>query len=178
MLPPGLEAAPTTIRCGGDDCRSSSVVGVVNVAPCCDEVDACGLSTAFLALAGTRFSQACQAHAQPGFESSSCPAATGLVVPFPMGATTLQVPLDPFPGCCRPDGTCGVVVDRVTAAGGKLPLADLDLGCVEGAPFFEGVVSACDESVGGAGGSSGGAGSGGAGNDAGGAPATPAGGAG
>jgi hypothetical protein len=91
-----------------------------------------------------------------------------------------MVPLDPFAGCCRPNGTCGVVINQVTTGGGKLPIADLSLGCVDAAPFAGGLVTNCTPgAVGGAGGmSAGGAASGGAGSDAGGAPATAAGGAG
>lgn len=171
MLPPGLSDMPSTTQCGVDACESAQV-GPVYVDPCCDASGACGLTTSFLALVGAKFEDVCQAHDQPGAPSDSCGSASGLKVPFQMGGATIMVSLDPFAGCCRPDGTCGVVVNQVTTAGGLLPLADLGLGCVDAAPFAGGQVTECgaDPGAGGA------AGAGGA--DAAGAPSVPAGGVG
>ena len=155
MLPPGLSSMPSSTMCGGEACDSAKVGGAVNVDPCCDSAGACGLNTGFLSLVGAKFPEVCQAHNQPGEPSTTCGAASGLVVPFPTPTgATLMVTLDPFPGCCRPDGTCGVVIDQVTASGAKL--ADFGLGCVDAAPFSGGVVKKCaaDTGMGGAGGMS------------------------
>lgn len=168
-LPPGLSATPSTEECGENMCDSAAVAGgVVNVNPCCGADDSCGLDSGFLGLVGANFKDRCQVKNQPGDLDDACPAATGLMVPF-QGA---NIALDAFAGCCRPNGTCGVVVNAVTSGNGKVPLAGFGLGCVDGAPFFGGEVTTC-----GAGGSgSGGSGAGGSG--AGGEPTTPAGGAG
>jgi len=134
MLPPGISDMPSTIECGGD-CTSASV-GVAtlqfHIDPCCDN-DVCGLNTAFLASAGAMFADACQPKDQPGEVDASCPSPAGAVVPI---SEEMTVTLDAFPGCCRPNGLCGVVVNEATTLGGAVELGDLGLGCVDAAPFF------------------------------------------
>jgi hypothetical protein len=144
-LPPGLSDEPSTKECGAETCESSAVAGVYHINPCCAADDACGLDTTFLAAVGAEFSEVCQPREQPGTDEGFCPEVTGLTVPV----QGIPLPLEPFPGCCRPDGTCGVVVDEVRSG---FPLATLNLGCVEAAPFFDGRVRRCDEPPGGAGG--------------------------
>jgi hypothetical protein len=168
MLPPGISSTTKTEMCGADACKSAAV-GPVFVDPCCDATDTCGLNTGFLALVGAQpFKDVCQAHDQAGDPNDACPAVSGLKVPFQMGGTTVMIDIDPFAGCCRPDGTCGVVVDKISAKGA--PLANFSLGCIDAAPFMKGKVNKCsNESTGGAGGM--GAGGGGGGEVSGGAPA-------
>jgi hypothetical protein len=85
-----------------------------------------------------------------------------------MGGTTVMIDIDPFVGCCRPNGTCGVVVDKIATKG--VALSNFSLGCIDAAPFMKGTVNKCsNESTGGAGGM--GAGGGGGGEVSGGAPA-------
>jgi len=159
MLPPGLSDMPSTEECGANACESAKA-GPIFIDPCCATDGSCGLSTGFLALVGARFDDACQPLHQPGAEDAACPAATGLKVPYQSGPTTLMLPLTAFPGCCRENGTCGVVVDQAVSPG--VLTADLGLGCVDAAPFFPGqAIVKCGDS-GGAG--SGGAGSGGTGS--------------
>jgi hypothetical protein len=165
MLPPGLSDMPSTESCGADTCNSAVAGPSVYVDACCTGAEACGLDTGFLSLVGASFKEVCQALAQPGDLDDSCQAATGLTVPFQVGANTLMVPLDPFPGCCREDGTCGVVVDDVTSGNGKLPIGQFGLGCVDAAPFF-GKAAACGGAIGGSGGAGAG-GDGGGGGDGG-----------
>jgi len=154
-LPPGLSDEPSTLECGAETCDSEAVAGLYHINPCCAADSACGLDTTFLAAVGAQFSEVCQAHDQPGTDEGSCPAVTGLMVPV----QGVPLPLEAFPGCCRPDGTCGVVVNDVRAG---FPLATLNLGCVDAAPFFEGRARRCDEPAGGAGGGGGAGGAGGA----------------
>jgi hypothetical protein len=119
--------------------------------------------------AGATFEQSCQPKAQPGDLDENCPAPAGAVVPI---SDAMTITLDAFPGCCRPSGMCGVVVDEASTLGGAVPLGDLGLGCVDAAPFFPGEdpVPCGDGPVGGAGGgSSGGAPTTSAGDGAGGA---------
>lgn len=154
MLPPGISSTSTTKMCGADDCTSAKV-GPVYVDPCCDATDTCGLNTGFLSLVGATFKDVCQAHDQAGDPDDTCPEASGLVVPFEMGGQQVMVAIDAFPGCCRPNGTCGVVVDKIATKG--LALADFSLGCVDAAPFMKGKVNTCGASggTGGAGGAGG-----------------------
>jgi hypothetical protein len=168
MLPPGLSSDPSTETCGAETCESAAVAGgAVYVNPCCATDNACGLDTGFLSLVGANFDPKCQEKGQPGDVDTECPSAMGLMVPF-QGTT---ISLDAFAGCCRDDGKCGVVINNVTSNGGKLPIAQFGLGCVDAAPFFDEAPASC--------GSAGGSGSGGAGGmGAGGEPTTPAGGAG
>ncbi len=168
-LPPGISDMPSTIECGGD-CTSASVgLGALqfHIDPCCEN-DVCGLNTTFLASAGAMFETTCQPKAQPGDVDENCPAPAGAAVPV---SDTMTVTLDPFPGCCRPNGLCGVVVNEATTLSGAVPLGDLGLGCVDAAPFFPGDEPVpCGEGIGGAGGAnSGGAPPTSAGDGAGGA---------
>ena len=71
--------------------------------PCCTDTNVCGLD-----LSATAGQPACIERDAPGVEDAACPAAM-------VGGGLLT-----FPGCCRPDGTCGVLVDLVP------------LGCVDG----------------------------------------------
>jgi hypothetical protein len=134
-LPPGFSEMPKTIPCGGD-CSSATLgigTNLVYVDPCCTGAneDVCGINTAFLTPGGS--GEACEPRDQPGTLDTSCPSPPGAVIPGAM------VMLDPMPGCCREDtGLCGVMVNRVTAAGGLLPLATLGLGCVDAESFFPG----------------------------------------
>lgn len=173
-LPPGISPSPSTIECpeGGMSCSSAAVpIQSVYVSPCCagPDQDSCGLETGFLSLVGAAFDETCQAKNQPGAADDSCPSPDPAMVPVGGAMATL----DPFPGCCKPDGTCGVLVNSVVLSG--LPLATFNLGCVDAAPFFADAAPVpCGEGVGvggsGAGGqSSGGAPSVAAGADAGGA---------
>lgn len=162
-LPPGISSAASTKVCGAEMCDSAKAGPSVFVDPCCATGGACGLNTGFLSLVGAQFKDICQAHAQPGDLDTTCADATGLIIPFESGGQTLMIPIDPFAGCCRANGTCGVVVDKITSGGGKLPIADFELGCVDAAPFFKGQVSNCATGGNGSGGAAaGGNGSGGA----------------
>jgi hypothetical protein len=148
-LPDGLSSMPSTKECAAETCQSAQAL-TVYIDPCCTPDDACGLSTAFLGLVGAHFTETCQARMQPGELDEGCPMATGLKVP----AGNSEIELDPLPGCCREDGTCGVVVDEVASKIGHLKLATFGLGCIEGAPFFDGQVTPCS-GAGGAGGAGG-----------------------
>jgi hypothetical protein len=158
MLPDGISSMPSTDECGADTCESAAV-GPYFIDPCCTASDSCGLSTGFLALVGASFSEACQPLHQPGAADGACPAAEGLKVPF----GTAMLPLSAFPGCCRENGTCGVVVDKAVSPG--VLNADLGLGCMDAAPFFPGqAIVKCGgggADSGGAGGASGSGGEGG-----------------
>jgi hypothetical protein len=161
MLPPGLSATPTTTTCGGETCSSSPLLGgQLHVKPCCAAGDACGLATDFIG----GFEESCQALDQPAVaDDESCPESEGVSIPY-NGAS---IPLMALPGCCRADtGTCGFVLDEVTAAVlGQL--GDFGLGCVDAAPFLpDGETAAACGSDGGGGAG----GAGGAGGGAGGAP--------
>jgi hypothetical protein len=163
LLPPGISSTPTTIECGGDCSSAKLGFGMTSayIDPCCtgEDEDVCGIDTTFL-MSGNA-GEACAPRNQPGELDPSCPAPPAATIPV-MGA---MVPLDAMPGCCRDNGVCGVMVDRVTAGGGLLPLATLDLGCVDAASFFPGEdpVPCGGAGTGGAGGTSAVGGRGGAG---------------
>lgn len=138
MLPPGISLTPKTEQCS-EACTSGSVglgpTMTYYLDPCCtEEDDACGLNTTFLAAAGVAFAETCQPKNQPGELDDACPSPEPAVVPAGPGMITL----DPFPGCCRPSGVCGVVVNEVSAGMMVLPLGNLELGCLDAAPFFPG----------------------------------------
>jgi hypothetical protein len=176
-LPPGISDVSKTEMCTDEPACKSAAVGPVFIDPCCAG-DACGLATGFLGLVGANFEEECQPRGQVGEVDESCPTTMPSAVPFPMGGTTIMVPIDGFVGCCRENGMCGVVVDDVVSpALGKL--ASLGLGCVDAAPFFPNQApAACGGSVGGAGGGGAGGASGGDGAGGAGGAVTPVGGAG
>lgn len=169
MLPPGTSEMPSTIQCGGD-CTSARV-GLIYVDPCCtgESDDVCGIDTSYLTMTGAALAEGCVAKHQPGELNAACPSPE----PAMVGTMGSMTALDPFPGCCRPNGTCGVAVDTVTAAGGLVPVAELGLGCIDAAPFFPGEAPVpCSEGAGGAGGVGGAGGAPGDGDAAGAAGAT------
>jgi hypothetical protein len=177
-LPPGISSVSKTEMCTDEPACKSAAVGPVYIDPCCAG-DACGLATGFLGLVGAKFENDCQPKGQVGEVDEGCPTTAPSAVPFPMGGTTIMVPINGFVGCCRENGMCGVVVDDVVSpALGKL--ASLGLGCVDAAPFFpQGPApKACGAGGGGAGGSGAGGASGGESAGGAGGAVTPAGGAG
>jgi hypothetical protein len=139
MLPPGFSSTPKTISCGSN-CTSATLgfgTAVIYIDPCCtgEDQSICGIDTTFLSPTGTNSAMTCEPRNQPGAVDAACPSPPPAMIPV-MGTTAT---LDPMPGCCRAEtGTCGVLVNRVTAGNGLLPLADLGLGCVDAAPFFPG----------------------------------------
>ena len=149
---------PTPIRCGSARCS-----GVVLPAPisfpipgCCADASTnhCGLDSSVLATVAPIFSEACQPLAQPGTIDASCPVSPK--VPLQDSGLTID-----FPGCCRPDHTCGYMLDSIAG------VFKVGLGCVDSSPFLDGGTPAtCGET--GAAGAAGAAGDGsgaGAGGD-------------
>ena len=178
LVIPGTSDTSKTVTCGAEMCKSvSTLLPTLFVDPCCTTDDACGVKTDFLQILGASFgANSCQAHDQVGDTDAACPNSTAQMLP--VNGMSYAVP--GFAGCCRAEtGTCGVVVNSITASG--LPFASPKLGCVDSAPFFAGEAAApCGDM--GAGGVGGGGGGGAAGMDsvgggAGGAPAAGAAGA-
>lgn len=179
MLPPGISDMESTIECA-ESCESARVGALGQfyyIDPCCAGAEeACGLNTQFLDLTGASFGEdSCQPKNQPGELDEACPATEAAMIPF--GAAS--APLVPFPGCCRPNGICGVQVNEVLLMLGQAatPIGNLELGCVDAEPFFSNADPVpCGDGAGGSGnagaggvpgdgsgGASGGAGAGGAG---------------
>jgi hypothetical protein len=168
-LPPGISNTGQTLTCDTASCKSVGV-GPVFVDPCCAATaDTCGLNTGFLSLVGAQFTEVCQPKGQVGVVDEACPTTAPAMIPFQTGPATIMVPINPFVGCCRDNGMCGVVIDDIVSPVGGL-IAKFGLGCVDAAPFFPGEpVAACGDS--GAGGAAGAGGVGAGGADAGGAGA-------
>jgi len=168
-FPLGLSDVFKTIECGTKSCDSVGIpLGGLFIDPCCPVGvdDTCGVDTRLLAGSAGPFASTCQPVDQPGEVDEGCPSSAGTTIP----AMGIMLPISGFAGCCRADtGTCGVVLDTVSA--GKQTLAEFGLGCVDSAPFFAGeTAAACGEGAGGGGGASS---IGGAGSDTGGAGGTP-----
>ena len=176
LMIPGTSDMSKMVKCGSAMCASvSTVLPTLFVDPCCADGDVCGVKTDFLLILGASFgANSCQAQDQAGPVDMGCPDSKAQKLP--VNGTLYDVP--GFVGCCRAEtGTCGVVIDKITASG--LPFASPKLGCVDSAPFFPGQTAAtCGDT--GMGGAGGGASVGGAGGmtsvaGAGGAPAGAAG---
>lgn len=153
LMIPGTSDMSKTIKCGTNMCSSvSTVVPTLFVDPCC-AADACGVSTDFLLVLGASFgANSCQAVGQKGDADAACPDSAAQKLP--VNGQLYDVP--GFVGCCRAEtGTCGVVVDKISASG--LPFASPKLGCVDSAPFFGGKAAAsCGSGAGGSGSGGGG----------------------
>ena len=149
-LPPisGVSPVPTTITCGDKSCQSiKTLLPNAFVNPCCTGEDACGVSTEVLSALGASFTETCQAQHQPGGRDAACPSSA----PRTIMAAGVAVPVQGFAGCCRAEtGTCGVVVDDVTAVVFGV-FTSPQLGCADSAPFFDGKPGAsCGTGEGGA----------------------------
>jgi hypothetical protein len=108
----GAGGAPSTGRvpgAGGSTFQCTEEGGITACAPpplplpaCCSN-DECGY---FLDLSGNAnipIEGGCQAYGQPGVVDPRCPDLGTLMYSHPVGV----------PGCCRPDGTCGVALDTI-----------------------------------------------------------------
>lgn len=149
-LPPGLSDHPISLDCSGP-CTSAELLGGSYIDPCCTDAGACGANAALLALAGIDFPDRCQARAQPGELDTSCRAKVNAAITVSEQA----VFLDPLPGCCRPTGDCGVMVNRLSIGAGQVPLAEPGWGCLEASRFFAGAAPQSCGNEGGAGGAGG-----------------------
>jgi hypothetical protein len=108
---------------------------------CCADAQTnhCGLDSSVLSAFGPTFTEACQPLAQPGELDPLCPASPAT----PVQGSGLTIT---FPGCCRPNHSCGYDLDKLAG------LFTIGLGCVDSAPFLNGAApQACGESAGAAG---------------------------
>lgn len=119
-LPAAVPAElPETRACGDLSCRDV-LVGDILVPPCCPDTaePSCGLElepvTGFMPLQA-----GCAALEQPGNRDTSCPDV------FFNDPTELRE----LPGCCTPEGTCGVVANLSLLS---------DFGCVDPRSFLLG----------------------------------------
>jgi hypothetical protein len=80
----------TSVSCGSDKCPGGNVFGQA-LPGCCTSDNKCGMDVASLG-----FGAGCAEMNAPGAVSAACPSQN-------LGGF---LPLD---GCCRPDGTCGVL---------------------------------------------------------------------
>jgi len=145
----GAAGNVATLECGTATCKPVVIpVQDFTIPPCCADAatNQCGLDSSVLAAFGPTFPEACQPLDQPGTADESCPKSAKT----PVQGTQLEIQFD---GCCRPDHTCGYMLDRL---GG---LFEIGLGCVDSAPFLDG---GAPTSCGDAGGEGGAGGAGGA----------------
>jgi hypothetical protein len=140
---PKEETGGRSIECGGQICRSVEIQGYPPIEACCAAGDVCGLDGEPFREYGAVFEEACQPRNQPGQLDDECPSSTP--VPTDLGALE-------FPGCCKPDGVCGYLVNSA------FTFINLGLGCVDATPFLDAGTPASCTPGGGGGGGAGGAG--------------------
>jgi len=120
----GSAEASGPTECAGVACEPGPLVPVLSVpvATCCSAANKCGLDTSLLGQAGITFDPACQERNQPGDANSACPESPPIEV-------ASGIIIQPFQGCCRPEGKCGHLLNvaDVTGAG----TLELKLGCVD-----------------------------------------------
>lgn len=120
----GSAGASAGMRCGNATCTDATYLSFVIPACCADEATSqCGLDSSVLANFGPVFPKACQPLHQLGARDASCADTP----PTDAGGIPLV-----FQGCCRANGTCGYLVDKI---GG---LFEVGLGCVDSTPFLDG----------------------------------------
>ena len=127
----GTAAKPSTtagasgnppVSCGTASCEGVSFQSFVIPACCADsKTDHCGLDSTVLSMADPTFADACQPRDQPGTLDANCPDSPET----PVAGTGLAIA---FKGCCRPNRTCGYMLDKI------LGIVPLGLGCVDSAP--------------------------------------------
>jgi len=121
--------ADNPVSCGTTSCNAVDVVWYP-ISPCCADAASnhCGLDLSSMSRYGLKFSDACQPTAQPGSLDANCPNVHGAV-----GGAYLSIN---FPGCCRPNHTCGYMVDKI---GDSVPPGvTLGIGCVDSAALLNG----------------------------------------
>lgn len=120
----GSAEASGPTECAGVACEPGPVVAMfsVQVATCCSSANKCGLDTSLLSAAGITFNTACQERNQPGDANSACPESPPIEV-------SSGIVIQPFQGCCRPEGKCGHVLNVADVTG--VGTLDLKLGCVD-----------------------------------------------
>jgi len=125
----------TTKDCKGQSCKGAELPQIIRdavmmqeVAPCCAGAsgDKCGLDTSLLEQLGIRFPEVCQEKNQPGAEDANCPKQTFTIMTFNLS----------IPGCCRPNGKCGYLANKIGVPG--VAEVQFDLGCVDSTPFLDG----------------------------------------
>ncbi|MEO6600397.1 MAG: hypothetical protein ABIQ16_11025 [Polyangiaceae bacterium] len=124
----GSAGSAPTMKCGTATCKAVTIpLGDFTLPPCCADAatSQCGLDSSVLAQFGPTFPEACQPLNQPGQRDTECPES----VKTPVTGTTQEIS---FHGCCRGDGSCGYLLDKL---GDIFPLG---LGCVDSAPFLDG----------------------------------------
>lgn len=137
--------APSTTKCGTATCKAVVLpIGDFTIPPCCaDEATSqCGLDSSVLATFGPTFPDACQPLHQPGTLDANCADSEKR----PVTGSSLEIQ---FHGCCRDNGTCGYLLDKL---GDLFPLG---LGCVDSSPFIDGGTPSACGAAGAAGASSG-----------------------
>jgi hypothetical protein len=110
--------------CAGVTCEAGPTVASVGVEvpTCCSTADKCGLDTSLLSSVGITFNQVCEERNQPGDANSACPESP----PIDVSAGFV---IQPFQGCCRPEGKCGHLLNVADVTG--IGQVELKLGCVD-----------------------------------------------
>jgi hypothetical protein len=149
---PGTGTSSETVECGADACSSTkTLLPSLFIDPCCTAgANTCGVDSGFLTLLGVDLKGACLPKDQPGELDSGCPSSSRASVPF----NEQMVGVEGFKGCCRPNNTCGFLVDAVTTDLGVF--TSPGLGCVDPSAFGAPSDIPCGGGEGGSGGGGGG----------------------
>ena len=129
IIPPGCERGFEPLdaanpRCGGELCPELPDLDPrVTYEHCCTADERCGSGWEEI------FGGECFERDQPGASSDECPTETIFVYYDFVSGSTL---VDAFPGCCLPDGRCGLDTSATVAA-----------GCVERSRLSDAVRTAC-----------------------------------
>ncbi len=103
--------------CGGQTCQGESITNPfpIELPGCCTDTDRCGVDFSPLQPLLMVVPSGCAERDAPGQQTSACEEVPGGITPLP--------------GCCRPNGQCGVIVDlsNVTFMGSTYDLGSY--GC-------------------------------------------------
>jgi hypothetical protein len=105
------DGGPQTIPCGSAMCAGVVTPMGATVAPCCSPATKCGLQLDMPTASALGLAEGCNELGQVGSRDSACPdGELSFTFQQPDGGTFVQTVN--FPGCCRSNQTCGIVIDQ------------------------------------------------------------------
>ena len=113
----GSAGSTLTLKCGTATCKAVALpIGAFIIPPCCADqaTSQCGLDSSVLSAFGPTFTEACQPLNQPGALDPECADSAKT----PVTGSTLEIQ---FQGCCRSNGTCGYLLDKLGGPATTVP---------------------------------------------------------
>ena len=105
------DGGPASVQCGSATCNGVVTPQGTSVNPCCSPNTKCGLLFDMPTASALGLTQGCNELGQLGSLDPACPdGELSFTFQQPDGGTFVQTVN--FPGCCRSNQTCGIVIDQ------------------------------------------------------------------